>query len=104
MDQVTAVKHALLRSQYAALSERTQFPVELLQQMAEECGYDLSAVEQHIRRTMKRLADDMKSDLERRVFDGGNAGGGKSMAMRLPRHHYSARILGHSGIVLTCTA
>ena len=103
MDQVTAVKHALLGAQYVALAERTQFPVELLQQMAEECGYDLQLVEQHIRATMRRLADDMKRETERGMFSGGNAGGGKSMALRVPLH-YSVEVLGHSGIVLTCTA
>lgn len=100
-DQVTAVKHALLSSQYAALAERTQFPVELLQQMAEESGFDLPHVEQHIRDTVQRLAADMRREADRK-FIGGDAGGGKSFSL-LPRH-YSGEVTRGGGIVLTCVA
>lgn len=104
MDQLTAVRHRLLHSQYLEIEQRTQFPVELLQQMAEERGFDLAAVEQHIHATMKVVADEFLRQSEQRIFSGGNAGGGKAFNLR---HRYTAAAelrAEQRGIVLTCVA
>lgn len=103
MDQVTAVKHALLRSQYVEMEERLGFPVELLQQLAETFAFDMQAVEVHVTETMKKLSDDIHAQLERdlhKCFTGGNAGGGK--ADSLFRTRYTAEVRRPHGVILTC--
>jgi len=102
-DQVTAVKHRLLHAQYLQLAARTQFPVELLQQLAESCAFDLQEVEAGIGRAMKAVTDSVMANLEREYtigFIGGNAGGGKVERMQ---SHPNCRCA-PPGVVHTCTA
>lgn len=106
-DQLSAVKHALLHCQYVALSARTDFPVELLQQLAEGLDYDLAAVEAQVTATMKTLADYVQADIDRK-FVGGAPGGGKQEALyragALVGGKFAGRVTERGGVVLTCVA
>lgn len=103
-DQVTAVKHALLSPQYVALAERTRFPVPLLQELAEQCDFDLTEVEAGIGRAMQAVSDAVMAASERQLFTGGNAGGGKEERLRAYMGQPRGIIQAPRGIVTTCVA
>lgn len=85
-DQVTAVKHALLRAQYVELEERLGFPVELLQHMAESRNFDLKLVEDDVRDAMRKIDDEFHRQHEANMLrgftvTGGGPGGGKTESL-----------------------
>lgn len=103
-DQVTAVRHRLLHSQYLAMAARTDFAVEVIQQLAEAMDFDLPRIEAHINETMAGLTDSLQRKLDAEMFHGGGPGGGKSADLRDFKMRFNAQVQPQRGIVLTCVA